>query len=88
MDEIGGMPNSDPNKAILKRFIGSESVQVTVDSAGRICLPEEMSKMAEISDEAVLVGLLDQFEIWNPARYEKVRNADAVMAQEAFKLME
>jgi MraZ protein len=88
MEEISSMPNSDPNKAVLKRFIGSESVQVTVDQAGRICLPEELSKMADITDEAVFVGLLDAFEIWNPERYEKVRNADAVMAQEAFKLME
>ena len=41
-----------------------------------------------IKDEAVLVGLLDRFEIWNPERYEKVKASDAVMAQEAFKLME
>ena len=28
------------------------------------------------------------FEIWNAARYENVRSSDAVMAHEAFKLME
>ncbi len=60
------MPNSDPNKVVLKRFIGSESVQVTLDKAGRICLPEKMAKEAGISEEAVLVGLLDRFEIWSP----------------------
>jgi DNA-binding transcriptional regulator/RsmH inhibitor MraZ len=47
-----------------------------------------MAKAAGISDEAVLVGLLDRFEIWNPERFERVRAADAVMAHEAFKLME
>jgi MraZ protein len=88
MNEITAMPNSDPNKAVLKRFIGSESVQVTVDQAGRICIPEEMSRTAGITKEATLVGLLDTFEIWAPDRYEKVRNSDAVMAQEAFKMME
>jgi MraZ protein len=88
MRDIDAMPNSDPNKVVLKRFIGSESVQVTLDKAGRICLPEEMSKAAGIADEAILVGLLDRFEIWNPDRYEKVRASDAVMAQEAFKMME
>jgi len=36
----------------------------------------------------VLVGLLDRFEIWSPDRYAKVRAADAVMAQEAFRMME
>jgi DNA-binding transcriptional regulator/RsmH inhibitor MraZ len=47
-----------------------------------------MAKDAGISDQAVLVGLLDRFEIWNPDRYDKVRTSDAIMAQEAFKLME
>lgn len=82
------MPNSDSNKVVLKRFIGSESVQVALDKAGRIVLPEQMAKSADISDEAVLVGLLDRFEIWSPERFESVKASDAIMAQEAFKLME
>src|ERR1043166_5132355 len=86
MEAIDAMPNSDPNKTVLKRFIGSESEQVTVDKSGRICLPEEMAKAVGLSDEAVLVGLLDRFEIWNPERYQKVKASDAAMAQEAFKL--
>jgi MraZ protein len=88
MRDIDAMPNGDPNKTVLKRFIGSKSVQVTVDKAGRICLPEMMAKAAGIEADAVLVGLLDRFEIWNPERYDKVCASDAVMAQEAFKLME
>ena len=88
MSDIDAMPNSDPGKVVLKRFIGSESVQVTCDKAGRICLPDNMAKEAGISDQAILVGLLDRFEIWNPERYEKVKVSDAVVAQEAFKLME
>jgi MraZ protein len=88
MADINAMPNGDPNKVVLKRFIGSESVQVSLDKAGRICLPDEMARAAGIKDEAVLVGLLDRFEIWNPTRYETVKATDAVMATEAFKLME
>ncbi len=88
MKDIDAMPNSDPNKVVLKRFIGSESVQTPLDKSGRICLPEAMAKAAGITNEAVLVGLLDRFEIWSPERYEKVKASDAIMAQEAFKLME
>ena len=82
------MPNGDRNKTILKRIIGSESTQVTLDKAGRICVPEEMATAAGIDEEVILVGLLDRFEIWDPQRYAKVKAADAVMASEAFKLME
>ena len=88
MRDIDAMPNTDPKKVALKRFIGGESVQVALDKAGRICLPEGMTGKAGILDQAVLVGLLDRFEIWNPERYEAVKAADAVMAHEAFKMME
>ena len=88
MESIDAMPNGDPNKVVLKRFIGVESIQATVDKSGRICLPENMAKAAGIEDEAMLVGLLDRFEIWNPKRFAAVKASDAVMAHEAFKLME
>ncbi len=88
MADIDTMPNGDPNKVVLKRFIGSESVQVALDKSGRICLPDEMARAAGVKDEVVLVGLLDRFEIWNPDRYKNVKAADAVLASEAFKLME
>lgn len=88
MASLDAMPNDDRNKTVLKRIIGAESTQVALDGAGRICVPEAMAKAASIQDEAVLVGLLDRFEIWDPVRYEKVKAADAVLAQEAFKLME
>ena len=88
MASLDAMQNGDPNKTILKRIIGQESVQVALDKAGRICVPEELARGAGIEDEVVLVGLLDRFEIWEPKCFELVKVADRVMAQEAFKLME
>jgi len=76
MADIDAMSNDDPNKVVLKRFVGSESAQVALDEAGRICLPEEMAKAAGIKKAAVLVGLLDRFEIWNPERYAAVSEED------------
>jgi MraZ protein len=86
--DIDVLPNSDPQKTVLKRFIGSASIQVALDKAGRICIPEELAVKAEIKDQAVLVGLLDRFEIWSPERYSAVEAADAVIAQRAFEMME
>jgi MraZ protein len=86
--DIEALPNSDPNKSVLRRRIGSKSAQVTLDKAGRICLPEDMSRTAGIKDEVMLVGLLTSFEIWNPARYETVEAADEVHTPKAFEFME
>jgi MraZ protein len=88
MADIEAMPKGDEKKIYLKRFIGSESAQVTLDKAGRICIPDEMARKANIKDEAVLSGMLDRFEIWNPVRFEKSKAAHATVADEAFKLME
>ena len=90
MASLDAMPNGDPNKTRLKRLIGSKSVQVDVDKAGRVCIPEDFAMAAglKVEQEAVLVGLLDRFEIWAPERYEKVNASDELMSQEAFKLME
>jgi MraZ protein len=88
MAQLDAMPSGNPQKTILKRIIGADSAQVTLDKAGRICVPEAMARAAGIESEAVLVGLLDRFEIWNPERYEKVNMADAILVQEALKMME
>src|SRR6202522_4229934 len=86
--DIDAMPNSDPTKVVLKRFVGSKSMQVTLDKAGRICVPDEMASAAGIKDEAVLVGLIDRFEIWNPTRHQQVEAMDAMLSPKAFEMME
>lgn len=88
LQQIEAMAPNDPNKGLLKRSIGSQSVQVKLDNAGRICIPEGLAGAAEITDKAVLVGLLDRFELWNPARYEKVRAVDAILGVRAYDMME
>lgn len=85
--KIRSMPFAEEKTKALRRQLGSKSASVTLDKAGRICLPEAMAKAAQIEKEALLVGLVDRFEIWNPERYEKVDAADAGLLQEALKLI-
>jgi MraZ protein len=87
MDKITPMPSADPKTSALRRLIGSRSANVTVDKSGRICLPEAMAEAVGIKTEAVLVGLLDRFEIWSPERYDAVSAADSALLSEAFKLI-
>ena len=86
--EINALPKGDPKKAIMKRTLGSESVQVTLDKAGRICVPEDMANAAGLQAEVMLVGLFDRFEIWQPGRYAQVKAADEPFAAKAYELME
>ncbi len=86
-EKIRAMPFADSKAQTLRRLLGSKSDSVTLDKAGRICLPETMARAVGIENEAVLVGLVDRFEIWNPERYETVSAADAALLPEAFKLI-
>jgi len=85
--EIEAMTNTDPRKDVLRRLVGGNSEQVTVDKAGRICLPESMALAAGLNNEALLVGLFERFEIWEPGRYKLVEAADAVHQAQAFEMM-
>jgi len=85
--KIRSMPAADPKAAALRRLLGSKSASVTLDKVGRITLPEHMARTVGINEQAVLVGSVDRFEIWNPERYEKVSAVDAALLSEAFKLI-
>lgn len=85
---ITSLPAGDPKKTALRHLIGSDSEQVTLDSAGRLLLPERMAQDAGLEGEVVMVGLLDYFEVWSLDRYQKVRIFQEMQAQDAFKLMD
>ena len=65
------------------RVIGSKSDLVVWDSQGRIRIKDELLDLAGLADQVVLVGALDRFEIWNPARYKKTCGADQTSFEDA-----
>jgi len=85
--KIQEMSSADQKAQSLRRLLGSKSSSAKMDKNGRIMLTEDMAKKAGIDKEAVLVGLVDRFEIWNPERYEAVSQADSALLSEAFKLI-
>jgi MraZ protein len=87
VQKLKAMPFADPKAEALRRLLGKKSDRVTPDKAGRICLPEGMAAAAGIDKEALLVGMVDRFEIWNPQRYEGASAVDDALLTDAFKLI-
>lgn len=87
VQKLKAMPFADPKAEALRRLLGTRSDRVALDKSGRICLPEQMAKAVGIEKEAVLVGLVDRFEIWNPDRYQAASAVDEQLSPEAFKLI-
>jgi len=87
VDDIRETSFADEEAEILRRLIGTKSENVKFDRAGRIIIPERMAKIVGIEKEAMLVGMLDRFQIWNVERYQQVKSEDEVMLQRAFKVI-
>lgn len=60
----------------FQRFF-SETLAFTFDKQGRISLSDELRKHADIAKDAVLVGSLNKFAIYSPARWDKVQQRTA-----------
>ncbi len=69
IEKIESMPEGSVERDELLRKVGRNSEQVVVDSAGRFTIPDGMLKAAGLSTQAVLVGVVRVFEIWNPERF-------------------
>ena len=80
-----GMSFSDPKAESLRRLLGADCDDLTLDSAGRICLPENLATKAGIGKKVVLVGLFDRFQIWHPEFYADTQVSDEVLRLEAMK---
>lgn len=85
VQKITAMPFAEPKAEALRRILGEKSDTVALDKAGRICLPEWMATAVGIKNEAVLNGMFDRFQIWNPERYEVTRQATEALAPDAFR---
>jgi DNA-binding transcriptional regulator/RsmH inhibitor MraZ len=76
---------SDEDATVLLRQIGSTHAVVSLDSVGRLPIPEQQARMAGIGEEAEFFGLLDRFEVWDPARYAAIEGENKRRAAEAFR---
>jgi MraZ protein len=54
----------------IRLFVGP-AYKTTMDSQGRVLLPENILKMARIDKEILLIGSLNKWEMWNPDQYDK-----------------
>ena len=52
------------------------------DSQGRITIPKSLLEVAGLSNEAVIIGMLKQIEIWDPGELEKKSSEEEQLTEE------
>lgn len=74
-DRIAALPDNSPERDAFRRLYGANSEHVKLHS-GRITLPGWQAELAGLKDQAILVGVFNCFEIWNPELFAKSQAAD------------
>ena len=85
LERLNEMSLFDDQAAMAERVIGGSSAHLTLDKAGRLCLPEELAAVAGLRKEAMFVGRLDKFEIWEPGRFKENNKGSETVAAAAIK---
>jgi MraZ protein len=85
LDEMD--PYDDAREAFETAIFGG-SRQFTLDSAGRLVLPEDFFAHATLGERAVIVGVGDSFQVWSPEAYQvRERSAREAANQNRAKLV-
>jgi MraZ protein len=50
--------------------VTARAVEVVPDKQGRILVPQRLLESVGLKDAALLVGVIDRVEIWDPDRFE------------------
>jgi MraZ protein len=71
---------SRPVKA-LTRLLASRAADCEIDVQGRILLPPALRAAAGLARDAVVVGVLNRFEVWSPENWDAfVRESERLLA--------
>jgi MraZ protein len=88
LERLQGLNEFDAANRNFQRKMLSGSTDVELDANARFLIPKMMLQYAGLEKDAIIVGMGDRIEIWNPKAYRRFLNDDpeefAKMAQEIF----
>lgn len=71
--KLGSLPVGAAGTRGISRFLLAGAVEVEVDSAGRILVPDFLKEFADLKSRVVLAGVSDRVEIWNEKAWEEYK---------------
>lgn len=85
LEQLATLSMLQADSRSFKRFMISGAEEVSVDSVGRILVPDFLKSYAKLKNKVVLAGLNDHIEIWDEKVWkiykEKVENSADVLAE-------
>jgi len=69
-ESLRGLPRTKKSSRNVVRWFTANAERVTLDNQGRINIPKHLLDFAGLKKEAVIIGVLDRIEIWDPEAYK------------------
>jgi MraZ protein len=69
--QLRQLPTFNRQAKALARHLASRAVDCSLDVQGRVLLPPALRAAAGLSREAIVVGVIDRLEIWEPSAWER-----------------
>ncbi len=79
-EQLFTLKDSDPIRRKVQE-LAAMAQSASWDQQGRIMVKEKLRGRAGLKKEAVLVGLLTHFEIWDKAAWEKKQTAEPTVEE-------
>lgn len=72
--KLAALPISKANSRAFARMMLAGAMDVSVDSQGRIILPEYLRAFAGLDKKVVITGLYDRLEIWDETKWQQYQS--------------
>jgi len=69
VEKIGNLPNA--KASVVKRFLYDGAFNVEFDTQGRILIPASLREYANLCEDAHIIGMDTNLEIWNTKLWEE-----------------
>ncbi len=78
--QLAALPAFNKQVKALTRLLASRAADCEIDVQGRVLLPPALRAAAGLDRDAVVVGVLNRFEIWSPEAWESfVRDSERLL---------
>ncbi|HMP67418.1 MAG TPA: division/cell wall cluster transcriptional repressor MraZ [Candidatus Paceibacterota bacterium] len=71
--KIGELGMGQSDRRAFNRFMLAGASDISVDSVGRILIPEHLRNFAKISEKVVFTGVYNRIEIWDEKSWESYK---------------
>lgn len=87
--ELEKVPLSSKELRFFLRIWFSSAQEISIDQYGRILIPNDFRKYANLNREIVFIGVLNRIEIWDKESWENYKNSSEISYEDSIlKLME